>query len=275
MNLVLKKLSSRAGRIISFSVILPATLFISGCPGKNIVHPVTVTCAPRSDVTSADFGQSRTGNTSLGILNTHQFQPGYVIELIPSQDGNSVGSASHPKTLTTTAADFIPDNPPTTISQVIGSDFTVSGDAEVQAFSTQIQAELKSNTQLKLTGGSRHELKDTMGLLNSNKDVSDYILAHPGRTYMIITGIANGTDLSLQYSTDKSGQANVNVLKIPGTKFTFSVAYNCSNVAELQASGQTPTGLAFFYTTVGVVNGKIDTVQTADLTKYSFINTME
>jgi hypothetical protein len=249
-------------------------LFICGCDQKHI----TATCTNKADVTSVDFGPSRVGTTSIGILNTHHFDPGYVIELIPPETGQALGTGSHIGTLKYDATkDFLPDDAPTTTSQVIATDFDLDVDVELKAFTAQIQAALKKNTQLTLTGGSRHSLAQPLDILyaDSNKAVADRILQHPKRVYIVVTGIVNGSGLALQYQDNNSGKADVNIIKIPGTKFSASVSYNCSNMTTLTATGQSKAGLAFFYTTVQAVNGKADTVATADLTKYALANTLE
>jgi hypothetical protein len=243
-----------------------------GCNCKQ----VTAKCTDKADITSVDFGPSRVGTTSIGILNTHHFQVGDVIELIPPQAGQQLGTGSRVDTLTyNDAQDFLPDDPPATASQVVATDFELNVDAELKAFTAQIKTALQNDTKLTLTEGSRHALAHPLEILGSasNRSVSQRILEHPDRQYIVVTGIVNGKDVKLEYQSDKSGSVKVNVLKIPGTKFSAEVTYSCSNVTNLNSvAGQPKAGLAFFYTTVGAVNAKVDTIATADLTKYSLVN---
>lgn len=266
-------MNTRQRRI--FCVLLSGVLMLTtGCPNKQ----VTAKCVQNASVTSVDFGPSRVGTTSIGILNTHHFQPGDVIELIPPAAGQTLGSGSRIDTMRYDATrDFLVDDPPATTSQVVATDFELSVDAELKAFTAQIQAALKQNTKLTLTAGSRHAFAHPIEILTgtANQSVTTRILAHPERLYIVVSGVVNGASVSLEYVDDKSGKVDVNVLKIPGTKFKIAVSYNCSNVASLTSvPGQPNPAVAFFYTTVAAVNGKVDTVATADLTKYSLANAL-
>jgi hypothetical protein len=200
--------------------------------------------------------------------------PGMVIELIPPTTGQTLGTGSQVDSLHYAASDFLTDDPPTTTSQVVATDFELTVDADLKAFTAGIKAALKQNTKLTLTSGSRHSLAHPLDLVGAtaNASISSRILQHPDRLYVLVTGVVNATDLSLQYQTSDSSSANVNILKIPGTKFSVNVTYDCSNVTELKSAGTAAAGVAFFYTTLGVTNGKVDTVPTADLSKYSLVN---
>jgi hypothetical protein len=258
-------------QLLLASSIASASVFLCGCPPT---YNATATCTNKADITSVDFGPTRVGTTSIGLLNTHHFGPGDLIELVPPQAGQTLGSGSRVDTLSFPSSAFVPDDPPTTTSQVISTDFELSVDAELKAFTAQIQTALTQNTQLVLTGGSRHALQHPLDILNASQSDTSRILQHPDRLYILVNGIVNGTDVSLQYANSKTGSANVSILKIPGTKFNVSVTYKCSNVTELKATGSSPAGLAFFYMTLQAVSGKVDTVATADLTKYSLSNAL-
>lgn len=234
--------------------------------------PVTATCTSPQNITSVDFGPSRVGNTSIGILNTHHFAPGNVIELIPPVAGAQLGSGSMIDTLTYNAStDFELDDPPTTVSQVIGTDFELTLDAKLRQYEDAIKAALKSNTQLVVTDGSRHALMHPLDVISApaNRSLVSHILQHPERAYIVVTGVVNAKEISLQYGSSNNAS---NTLTIPGTNVTINVTYNCSNVADLKSAGDSKSGLAFYYTTVGAVNNKVDTVPTADLTKYQLAN---
>jgi hypothetical protein len=239
-----------------------------GCP-KNV--NITAKCVDNNGVTSADFGPSRIGNTSIGILNTHHFGPGAVIELIPPTS-NGLGTGSQIETLNYNAVtDFVPDDPPADTSQVISTDWEISASATLpQTVTAQIQSSLKDNTELKVTSGSRHGFAHPLQLLAADADLTSRILQHPDRTYIVVTGIVNATSVELQYGKQNSGSGEANVIKVGD--FKASVSYNCSNVAQITSSGTTKAGVAFFYTTVAAVNGRVDTTATADLTKYSLTN---
>lgn len=258
-------------RLLKIALISPA-LFILGCP-KNV--NITAKCVDTNGITSADFGPSRIGNTSIGILNTHHFVPGTVIELIPPPAGNSgLGTGSQIETVNYSASDFVPDDPPADTSQVISTDWEVSASATLpQTVTAQIQSSLKDNTELKVTSGSRHGFAHPLQLIAADTSLTDHILQHTDRTYIVVTGIVNATSVELQYGKQNSAGGDVNVIKVGD--FKASVSYNCSNVMQITSSGATKAGVAFFYTTVGAVNGKTDTVATADLTKYSLSNAIE
>jgi hypothetical protein len=244
-----------------------------GCDCKQI----TAKCVDKSDTTSVDFGPSRIGTTSIGILNTHHFNVGDVIELIPPTAGATYGTGSRYDTLKYADTDFVADDPPSTVSQVISTEFDVDVDASLKAFTAQIKDALKNNTKLTLTAGSRHALAHPLDILanSSNDNVDKQIIKHPDRIYVLITGVVNAQELKLEYATSNSASGSVNILKIPGTKFSAEVTYNCSNVADLNSvAGEKKAGLAFFYTTVAAPNGKIDTVTTADLSKYALSNAL-
>jgi hypothetical protein len=264
----------RGMRRVPASIVCIAAVLLTGC---HDTYNAVATCTNKADITSVDFGPSRVGTTSIGILNTHHFLPGDVIELIPPQTGQTLGTGSRIDTLKYAAAtDFLPDDPPTTTSQVIATDFELTVDAELKAFTATIQSALKQNTQLTLTAGSRHALAHPLDIISntSNQSIQTQIIQHPERLYVVVTGVVNGTDLGLQYSTNNNANASVNVLKLPGTKFSVNISYVCSNVTSLKSAGQSPSGLAFFYTTVAFSNGKVDTVTTADLTKYTLPNAL-
>ena len=249
-------------------LLLTPVVLLWGCP-KNV--NVTAKCVDNNGITSADFGPSRIGNTSIGILNTHHFGPGSVIELIPPT-GSGLGTGSQIDTLNfNPSTDFVPDDPPADTSQVISTDWEISASASLpQTVTAQIQSSLKDNTELKVTGGSRHGFAHPLQLLNADANLTKIILQHPDRTYVIVTGIVNATSVSLQYGKQNSASGDVNVIKVG--EFKASVSYNCSNVATITSSGTTKAGVAFFYTTVAAVNGTVSTVTTADLTKYSLPN---
>lgn len=252
----------------SLGLVVATVLFLVGCPKKI---NVTAKCVDNNGVTSADFGPSRVGTTSIGILNTHHFSPGDVIELIPPAQGTTVGTGSRVETLSYTNSDFVGDDPPSDTSQIIGTDWEITASANVpQTVQAQIQSALKSNTALKITGGARHALSKPLQIVAADTDLTKRILAHPDRLYIVVTGIVNATDVSLQYGLQNSVSGSANVVKVGN--FAASVSYNCTNVAEIKSSGETKAGVAFFYTTLGAVNGHVDTVTTADLTKYSIPN---
>lgn len=255
--------------------LMSPTLLMWGCwPWGSKSVNVSATCIDNNGVTSADFGPSRVGNTSVGILNTHHFGPGDVIELIPPSGGGTLGTGSRVDTLKYSDGDFLSDDPPADASQVIATDWNISADANVPSTVTvQVKTDLQNNTQLKITGGSRHAFAHPLDLLSADSDLTTRILGHPDRTYIVVTGIVNATSVSLQYAKQDSGSANVSVVKIG--QFDVTISYSCSNVTQIAASGQTKAGVAFFYTTVGAVNGKVDTVSTADLSKYSLSNAFE
>jgi hypothetical protein len=259
--------------------ILGLALFavLAGKCGCNCKQ-VTAICMDKSSTTSVDFGPSRAGTTSIGILNTHHFPVGAVLELIPPSASESYGTGSVVDTLRYADAEFVPDDPPSNVSQVIATDFEVDVDAQLKAFTAVIKAALKNDTKLALTEGTRHALAHPVDLvLNSeNNNIDARILAHPDRTYVLVTGIVNAKELKLEYSKDQSGSVNVNIMKVPGTKFSAEVTYKCSNIADLSSvAGEKKAGLAFFYSTFGVVNGKVDTITTADLSKYSLSNALQ
>jgi hypothetical protein len=250
--------------------LLAPTLCLCGCPQKV---NITATCVDNNNVTSADFGPSRIGNTSIGILNTHHFGPGNVIELIPPIGGSGLGTGSLIETLNYSPADFVVDDPPADTSQVIATDWEISASANLpQTVQANIQSSLKSNTELKITGGSRHGFAQPLLLIEADNNLKSQILQHTDRTYIVVTGIVNATGVSLQYGKQNSGSGGVSVVKFGN--FAASISYNCSNVTTIAPSGQTKAGVAFFYTTVAAVNGKVDTVSTADLTKYSLSNAL-
>lgn len=266
---------SLSRRFVNLVLLSPA-LFILGCPfgAKNV--NITAKCVDTNGVTSADFGPSRIGNTSIGILNTHHFGPGVVIELIPPPAGStSLGTGSQIETVNyNPAIDFVPDDPPADTSQVISTDWEISASATLpQTVTAQIQSSLKDNTELKVISGSRHGFAHPLQLITADTNLTSHILQHTDRTYIVITGIVNATSVELQYGKQNSVGGEANVIKVGD--FKASVSYNCSNVAQIVSSGATKAGVAFFYTTVAAVNGKVDTVATADLTKYSLGNAFE
>ena len=260
-------------RFLNLMLFAPL-LFTLGCPFGSKKVDITAKCVDANGVTSADFGPSRIGNTSIGILNTHHFGPGDVIELIPPGAGGGLGTGSRIETVNYTTTDFVPDDPPADTSQVISTDWEVSASATLPSTVTaQIQTSLKNNTELKVTGGSRHGFAHPLQLIATDSNLTNQVLQHPDRTYIVVTGIVNATSVELQYGKQNSVSGEANVIKVGD--FKASVSYNCSNVAQINSSGTTKAGVAFFYTTVAAVNGKVDTVATADLTKYSLANALE
>lgn len=262
-----------SARFFNLLSLAPA-LFLIGCPFGSKKVDITAKCVDNNGVTSADFGPSRIGNTSIGVLNTHHFAPGDVIELIPPAGGAGLGSGSKIDTLNFDNSDFVPDDAPADTSQVVSTDWEISASANLpQTVTAQIQSSLKNNTELKIISGSRHGFAHPLQLIGADTNLATRILQHADRSYVVVTGIVNATSVSLQYGKQDSGSGEVNVLKFGD--FKASVSYNCSNVAQIASSGTTKAGVAFFYTTVGVVNGKVDTVATADLTKYSLSQAFE
>jgi hypothetical protein len=258
-------------RAILLCLTLTLVAFLlTACNDRQVVAK----CVAKTDNTSVDFGPGRISTVSFGIMNTHHFEPGDVIELIPPAAGQELGTGSRLDTLSYKKGDFQPDDPPATTSNVVATDFELDTDADVKAFSAEITAALKQNTILKLSNGSRHSFAHPLQLILSlsNQPIRVHILNHPRRTYIIVTGVINADSFDLEFLQNNDLNGTANLLKIPGTKYNLHITYNCSNITNLKSSGKTQAGLAFFYTTVAAVNGKVDTVTTADLTKYNLSN---
>jgi hypothetical protein len=244
-------------------------LLLTGCPEDTTVK---ATCVPGKEF-SADFGPSRVDNLSIGLINTHHFKPGHIVELIePVVDGQK-GTGSVVSTVANTGLDQA--DPPATLSAVVTSDFKLDGDANViNQFSAQIQAELASSTKLSVTEGQRQSITKPLETLSRDGEVTKMILAHPDRIYVYVTGAVYAKGLDLTYQKSQQGGSSVNVIKL-GT-FNVHTSYDCSNLTSLhQVDGSPKPAVAFFYTTLKAQNGQVTTVSTVDLSKYNLVNALK
>jgi hypothetical protein len=226
---------------------------------------VTAKCVDNG-IYSADFGPSRIGNVTMGIINTHRFKPGQVVELFPPVapatrgTGGSIGTVG-------AESDLQSDNKPSDSSAVIASDFEIDGDATVQQFSAQIKTELQNNTKLEIKNGVRKAFASPLTLVGANASVKNQILAHPERLYLLVVGAVYADSIQLAYEKANSASASVNVIKVG--KFNMHVSYSCSNITGINGvAGQPQPAVAFFYITLKASNGAVDTAPQVDLTQY-------
>jgi hypothetical protein len=242
---------------------------------------IKVTCGPsNSDTISADFGSPNLAGISIGLLNTHQFSPGTLLQLSPAAPGQTLGSGSAPYVLKSTDSDFAPLQPEATISKVVGSDFSVEADADVTqtaaSLSIDLKSEIISNTSLTVTNAQRKTLRDPINLLNTDTRALTIMKQGSDSKFVVVYAVSYGDGVSLSYTgkTTVAGQANV--LKVG--KFTLNITYDCSDVASINQTAQAaPTqkpSLLFFYVPVKLGpdgNVQVDTAA-PDLTQYRFVS---
>src|SRR5262249_38210662 len=101
--------------------------------GCKQTRTIKVTCGPTdAEAVSADFGSPNVAGISIGLLNSHQFSPGMILELVPAGAGESFGHGSIPYTVQVSNNDFAPVQPEATISKVVSANFDVEVDADVK-----------------------------------------------------------------------------------------------------------------------------------------------
>jgi hypothetical protein len=257
-------------RWIALSLLL---IFCSSCNETGVA-----TCHLGSQL-SADFGPTQFGSTTIGILNTHRFVPGYLVELIPPPAGssaNTLGTGSVVGVLKTSLGDLHTDNPPSDTDNVVSAEFDISGDAKVKAFEAQIKTALSKSTEIKVGSGQRKSFANPLALFDmvDNSSFKQRIIDHPDRLYVLVTGAVFASSISLQYKDETDVNAKVNVVKIAG-QFSVDITYKCSELESINSvAGSGNAAVAFFYSTLKANAGKVDTTTTADLTKYSLPNAL-
>jgi hypothetical protein len=269
---VIHKMTNQLQTVSRCIAIFIVLFLLSGCKENAVV-----TCKLGSQL-SADFGPTQFGSTTIGILNTHRFVPGYFIELFPPQVGSSApGTGSVVGVLKTLETDIHSDNPPSDTENVVTSEFDVSGDAKVKAVEVQIKTALSKSTQIKIGSGQRKSFSEPLALLDraENSSFKQRILDHPDRLYVLVTGAVYASSISLQYKDETDVNAKVNVVKITG-EFSVDISYKCSELESMKAvTGSASPAVAFFYSTLHNSSGKVDTTITADLTKYALPNAIQ
>jgi hypothetical protein len=257
------------------SAMLFALLSVVACHDRII----KVTCGPSdNDTISADFGSPNIAGISIGLLNTHQFSPGTLLQLSPAPAGQTFGSGAAPYVLDVKDSDFAPAQPEATISKVVSADFSVEAGADVTAAATaasiDLKTEINSNTTLTATNAQRKTLRDPLGLLSLDSRAMTILKQGTDSKFVVVSAVSIGDSVSLGYkgSTSVSGNADVKV-----GKFNLTINYDCSDVASINqaasGAGAQKASLLFFYVPVKLGADGAVQVDTAapDLTKYRFV----
>ena len=268
-------------RAASLMLVVVCFLFESSCQKERTIK---VTCGPTdAEAVSADFGSPNVAGISIGLLNSHQFSPGMLLELFPPAGQDQFGHGDVPYVVKVDDAnDFAPLQPEATISKVVSANFNVQMDADVQQAAAQMSIDIKSmiknDTKLTATNAQRKTLRDPIGLLNGDSKAVDRIKGHPDNRYVIISAVSLGDAVNLSYQASTSVSSDVNVIKFG--KFKLDINWDCSDIAQINSNASAApahrTAILFFYVPVTYKDGKIDTdARPLDLTKYHLANAFE
>jgi len=240
---------------------------------------IKVTCGPTdAEAVSADFGSPNVAGISIGLLNSHQFAPGMILELVPPATGEKFGHGSVPYVVQVSDADFAPVQPEATINKVVSANFEVDADVDVKKAAEIANIDLKNkitnDTTLTVTNAQRKTLRNPIGLLNADPNAVARI-NHPDNRYVFISAVSYGDSVSLTYKANASSTSDVNVIKF--ADFKLDITWACSDVASIndaaQKAGSGKAAILFFYVPVTFRDGKVDTdSRSLDLTQYHLGN---
>lgn len=268
----MKSLTVFAGLAVCASLIA----FQVACVKERTIK---VTCGPTdAEAVSADFGSPNVAGISIGLLNSHQFSPGMILELVPPAPGEKAGHGSIPYVVQVSDADFAPVQPEATISKVVSANFEVQADVDVKKAAEIANIDLKNtitnDTKLTVSNAQRKTLRDPIGLLNADSKAVARI-GHTDNRYVLVSAVSYGDSVALSYQAHAASSTDVNVIKF--ADFKLNITWDCSDVANInsnaQKAGSGKAAVLFFYVPVTVRDGKVDTDnRSLDLTQYHLAN---
>jgi hypothetical protein len=222
-----------------------------GCP-KN--RSVTAKCTSNSlDRVSADFGPTSIGNTSVGLLNTHQLAPGYLLELDPKTHSGGV-----PLVVSYTDVDFAPPENAVSIVKLIAMNFELTTTADLpKVVQAELTTKLAADSALDLKNGRRFTLRDPIRLVEMDQNAKARIINHPDRIYLFVSAVVRASSLELKYTKSDDVTGHANIIKIGN--FSVNVHYDCKDTTSLSGD-KAPVG--WFYVRLKATGEKIDTDNT-------------
>ena len=262
--------------VVGLAIFISLLAFQIACLKQRTIK---VTCGPTdAEAVSADFGSPNVAGISIGLLNSHQFSPGMILELVPPASGEKFGRGSVPYVVQVSDADYAPVQPEATISKVVSANFEVDADVDVkkavEVANIDLKNKITNNTSLTVTNAQRKTLRDPIGLLNGDSKAVVRI-SHLDNRYVFISAVSYGDNVGLSYKANAASTTDVNVIKF--ADFKLNITWDCADVANInsnaQKAGSGKAAVLFFYVPVTMRDGKVDTdSRSLDLTQYHLAN---
>ena len=263
-----------------FVIGLSLAITLVACTHRNRI--VTVECGvPPGIALGASVEDSFEGPRTLGLMNSHPFSPGVLLELSPAAEGRSAARLIASYTVKVSTSDLLPPRQDSSFWNLSSAELSLK--FEVDHIENGVEERnsladrIARNTTAVVDGSERVMLRDPLALLNADERAQQFVRAGGAQSrFVMVTGLLYGDRIDLvglNYSNRPEIAVNTVTLRDVYLHYKFS----CSTIDSINAKAQLvgkAVPVASIYRSVRFLEaGKITWYDRSppDLSKYSGI----